>query len=365
VLKSTKLNDPIESKFNFSTINKQFIMKNRIQRRDFLRTAGLAGIGIGMSGMSQMLFANDTAQKKIRVGIIGLSVHTEAFSEMLNADNVDADISGFRVVAIYHPKGNPDVEFKAEMLADWASKAKNRGIDLVDSIEKLLAVSDVVMLETNDGRPHMDQLMPVFKAGKPVFIDKPIGANLKEVVEILNAAEKYKVPVFSSSSLRYVSGAQEIRNGKVGKVLGAEAYSPASLQESHTDMYWYGIHGVESLYTIMGGVGCQQVTRTSTQDSDVIVGTWEGGRIGVFRGLRAGSRGYGGTAFGEKGIANVGTFEGYRRLLVPVTEFFRTLKSPVDLAETLEIYAFMEAADESKRLGGVPVTLASVLAKVN
>jgi len=340
-------------------------MKKTIQRRDFLKTAAVAGIGLGLTGMSQMVFANDTSQKKIRIGIIGLSVHTEAFSEMLNAEVVDADISGFRVVAIHHPKGNPDVEFKAEMLADWAVKAKGRGIELVDSIDKLLGMSDVVMLETNDGRPHMEQLLPVFKAGKPVFIDKPIGANLKEVVEILNAAKKYKVPVFSSSSLRYVSGAQEVRNGKVGKVLGAEAYSPASLQASHTDMYWYGIHGIESLYTIMGGVGCQQVTRTHTADTDVIVGTWEGGRIGVFRGLRAGTRGYGGTAFGEKGIATIGTFEGYRRLLVPVTEFFRTLKSPVDLAETLEIYTFMEAADESKRLGGVPVTLASVLAKAN
>ena len=340
-------------------------MKNIIQRRDFLKTATLTGIGIGMTGMSQLLFASDSSQKKIRVGIIGLSVHTEAFSEMLNADNVDADISGFRVVAIYHPLGNPDVEFKAEMLADWTIKAKARGIELVDSVDKMLAISDVVMLETNDGRPHLEQLLPVFKAGKPVFIDKPIGANLKEVVQILNTAKKYKIPVFSSSSLRYVSGAQEIRNGKVGKVLGAEAYSPASLQASHTDMFWYGIHGVESLYTIMGGGGCQQVTRTYTQDADVIVGTWEGGRIGVFRGLRAGSRGYGGTAFGEKGIATIGTFEGYRRLLVPVTEFFRTLKAPVDLAETLEIYAFMEAADESKRLGGVPVTLASVLAKAN
>lgn len=340
-------------------------MKNRFQRRDFLKTAIVTGVGIGMAGISPMLFASDATQKKVRIGIIGLSVHTEAFSEMLNAEVVDADISGFRVAAIYHPKGNPDVEFKAEMLADWAEKAKGRGIELVDSIGKLLAMSDVVMLETNDGRPHLEQLLPVFKAGKPVFIDKPIGANLKEVVEILNAAKKYKVPVFSSSSLRYVSGAQEIRNGKVGKVLGAEAYSPASLQASHTDMYWYGIHGVETLYTIMGGIGCQTVTRTHTQDADVIVGTWEGGRIGVFRGLRAGSRGYGGTAFGEKGIANVGTFEGYRRLLVPVIEFFRTLRSPVDLAETLEIYAFMEAADESKRLGGIPVTLASVIAKAN
>lgn len=338
-------------------------MKKNIQRRDFLKTAGIAGIGLGITGISPMIFANDLSQKKVRVGIIGLSVHTEAFSEMLNTEAPNPDISGFTIVGIYHPKGAEDVEFKAESLASWTENSKKRGIQIVDSIEKLLAMSDVVMLETNDGRPHLEQLMPVFKARKPVFIDKPIAANLKDVIIILNESQKYNVPVFSSSSLRYVSSAQQIRSGKVGRVLGADAYSPASLQPDHTDMYWYGIHGVESLYTIMGGVGCQQVTRTHTEGTDVIVGTWEGGRIGVFRGLRDGTRGYGGTAFGEKGIATVGTFEGYRPLLVAIVEFFRTGKAPVSIEETLEIYAFMEAADESKKLGGVPVTLASVLSK--
>ncbi len=338
-------------------------MKKCNQRRGFLKTAAIAGIGLGITSMSPLLFADGLSQKKVRVGIIGLSVHTEAFSEMLNAGAVNPDISGFTVVAIYHPKGAEDVEFKAESLATWSENAKKRGIQIVDSVEKLLSMSDVVMLETNDGRPHLEQLMPVFKARKPVFIDKPIAANLKEVTTILNEAKKYNIPVFSSSGLRYVSSAQEIRNGKVGRVLGADAYSPASLQPDHTDMYWYGIHGVESLYTIMGGVGCQQVTRTHSAGTDVIVGTWEGGRIGVFRGLRDGTRGYGGTAFGEKGIATVGTFEGYRPLLVAIVEFFRTGKAPVRIEETLEIYAFMEAADESKRLGGIPVTLASVLSK--
>jgi predicted dehydrogenase len=337
-------------------------MKKSIQRRDFLRSAAITGIGLGLTGMSPLLFAK-SAQKKVRVGIIGLSVHTEAFSEMLNAENTNADISGFTVVGIYHPKGNPDVEFKAESLATWTENSKKRDIQIVDSVDKLIAMSDVMMLETNDGRPHLEQLMPVFKARKPVFIDKPIAANLKEVIAILNEAKKYNVPIFSSSGLRYVSSAQEIRNGKVGQVLGGEAYSPASLQADHTDMFWYGIHGVESLYTIMGGAGCQQVTRTHSEGTDVIVGTWDGGRIGVFRGLRSGAKGYGGTAFGEKGIATVGTFEGYRPLLVAIVQFFRSGKSPVSLDETLEIYAFMEAADESKRLGGVPVTLASVLAK--
>jgi hypothetical protein len=42
---------------------------------------------------------------------------------------------------------------------------------------------------------------------------------------------------------------------------------------------------------------------------------------------------------------------------------FRTGQSPVAADETLELYAFMEAADESKRRGGAPVELKEVLAK--
>jgi hypothetical protein len=35
----------------------------------------------------------------------------------------------------------------------------------------------------------------------------------------------------------------------------------------------------------------------------------------------------------------------------------------VDPKETLDIYAFMEAADESKRRGGAPVSVAEVMEK--
>ncbi len=205
-------------------------MKKTLQRRDFLKAAAITGIGMGLTSISPLLFANSTPQKKVRVGIIGLSVHTEAFSEMLNAENNNPDISGFTVVGIYHPKGAEDVEFSAESLATWTENSKKRGIQIVNSVDKLIAMSDVVMLETNDGRPHLEQLMPVFKAKKPVFIDKPIAANLKDVITILDEAKKHNVPIFSSSGLRYVSSAQEIRNGKVGRVLGADAYSPAALQ---------------------------------------------------------------------------------------------------------------------------------------
>jgi predicted dehydrogenase len=236
------------------------------------------------------------------------------------------------------------------------------GVEIVDSIEKLVEQVDVVFLETNDGRPHLEQVLPVLRARKPVFIDKPISGSLTDAVAIFDAANHFKVPVFSSSSLRFAEGAQALRGGKVGNILGCDAYSPCSLEKTHPDLYWYGIHGVETLFTVMG-TGCEKVTRASTPDTDVAVGVWKGGRVGTFRGIRGGSAGYGGTAFGSKGIAQVGPYGGYRPLVVEIVKFFETGVAPVSPEETLEIYAFMEAADESKRQGGVPVTLDSVMKK--
>ncbi len=298
----------------------------------------------------------------IRVGVIGLSVHSAAYTEIINSSASSSEFSGCKVVAIYHPEGNPDVEFSEAQLQGFTDTIKGQGVAFVGSIKELVKKVDAVMLLTNDGRPHLKEIIPVLKAGKPVYVDKPLAATLSDVLRIFKVSRKYKVATFSCSPLRYVKEAQDIRQGKVvGKVLGANTYGPAPIQKSHADLFWDGIHAVESLYTVLGGTGCQTVARTFTKDADVVVGNWEGGRIGVFRGLRKGKSGFGGTAFGEGGIASIGVFNGYRPLVEAIVEFFRTRTSPVSEDETIEIYAFMEAADESKRQGGIPVNLSDVL----
>ena len=70
---------------------------------------------------------------------------------------------------------------------------------------------------------------------------------------------------------------------------------------------------------------------------------------------------YGGVAHGEKGEAPVGSFDGYAPLVVEIVKFFQTRNSPVPAAETIELFAFMEAADESKRRDGKPVSLTETL----
>src|SRR5690606_31769555 len=178
-------------------------MKKSIKRRKFLKTAVTTGIGLGIaSTAAAKVFSGDFFLKDIRIGIVGLAVHSAAFSQILNDPNKTPDLNGCRITALYHPKGNPDVDFTKEQLDGVERDVVEMGVKVVGSMDELLAMVDVVMIETNDGRPHLEQVMPVFKAGKPVFIDKPIAASLKGVVEILDQASKFNVPVFSSSGLR-------------------------------------------------------------------------------------------------------------------------------------------------------------------
>jgi predicted dehydrogenase len=296
----------------------------------------------------------------VRVGMIGLDTsHSVEFTRLLNAPEPDPALAGFRVVAAY-PYGSRTIESSARRIPEYTGTVKGLGVEIVPSIEELLRRVDVVLLETNDGRPHREQALAAFRAGKPVFIDKPIAASLEDAVAIFDAAKRYGVPVFSASSLRYAKGAQAVRSGAIGAVLGADAFSPATLEPTHPDLYWYGIHGVELLYTAMG-TGCEEVTRFHTDGTDVVVGRWSDGRLGTFRGTRQGKHEYGGTAFGTTGNAQLGPYDGYRPLLVEIVKFFRTGVAPVSPEETLEIYAFMSAADESRERGGGPVKLREVL----
>ncbi len=328
-----------------------------MNRRDFISTAALAGATLGLSIPSM---ADVLPQTPIKIGIIGLDTsHSPAFAKYFNV----TDTSGnFRVVAAY-PRGSKDIESSVSRIPKYTEEVKALGVTVVESIKQLLEMVDVVLLETNDGRPHKEQAFQVIQAKKPMFIDKPIAASLADVIAIYNKAGEMNVPVFSSSSLRYMKTAQSVRyENAIGKVLGADTFSPATLEPHHPDLFWYGIHGVEILFTVMGP-GCESVTRFSKDNMDVVVGMWSDGRIGTFRGTREGKHDYGGTAYGVNGNLVLGPFDGYDLLAVKIAHFFKTKESPIDERETIEIYAFMEAADESKRREGKPVTLNEVIKK--
>jgi hypothetical protein len=301
--------------------------------------------------------------KIIRVGIIGLDTsHAPEFTKILNRPTNTGDLAGVRVVAAF-PGGSPDLPESANRVQQYTQRVADMGVEIVDSIPKLLDRVDVVLLESVDGRPHLEQVRPVFAAHKVVFIDKPLAASLPDVIAIAELGRKYNVPWFSSSSLRYgPTLEQAIHDPALGKLTGASTWGPAPLEKHHVDLYWYGIHGVEMLYTAMG-TGCRSVTRVHTEGTDVVVGTWSDGRIGTFRGLRDAAHDYGAILFGTRRINAAMRFEGYEPLVQEIAKFYKTGHPPIRPEETIEIFTFMEAADESKRQNGAPVQLDGVLEK--
>lgn len=326
-------------------------------RRDFIKTTAATGFGLSIGGAA--FAAGNTPEVGKRVGIIGLDTsHSIAFTKVLNAASPNPEYKGYKVVAAY-PYGSKTIASSADRIPGYIEQVKEMGVAITGSIKELLQQVDVVLLETNDGRLHLEQALEVFEAGKRMFIDKPIAASLEDAVAIFEASKKHNIPVFSASSLRYIKGAQELDKSQV---IGADAYSPCTYEATHPDLYWYGIHGVETLFTVMG-TGCQEVTRIHTPDTDVVVGTWEGGRIGTFRGSRSGKSGYGGVVYTSSGVVSLGPYGGYDPLLLEIINYFETGKVPVSPKETLEIFAFMTAADESKAEGGRPVSLEEVLRK--
>jgi predicted dehydrogenase len=307
----------------------------------------------------------------IRIGLIGLDTsHAGAFTQVLNDPARPDHVPGARVIAAVKA-GSPDVEASASRIEKFTAELRDKWkIELVDSIDELLRRVDAVMITSVDGRVHLAQARPVLAAKKPLFIDKPFTASVRDAQEIARLSRETGTPVFSSSSLRFTDDVVAIkRDPRAAEVLGAITWGPATLEPHHPDLFWYGIHAVETLYTLMGP-GCERVSRTHSEGADVVVGHWKDGRIGVVRGIREGGSAYGQVVFGRKAVITGPPAEtagagpkrsSYYGLISAAVEFFKTGKSPVPLEETLEIMAFMEAADVSKKNKGIPVPLGQVL----
>jgi hypothetical protein len=299
----------------------------------------------------------ETPSKPLRAGIIGLDTsHVIAFTSLLNSPKAAGDLAGVKVVAAF-PGGTEDNPASWNRVKGYTEQIGKLGVEIVPSIDELLKKVDVVLLESVDGRPHLEQARPVIAAGKPLFIDKPMAASLVDVIEIFRLAKERNVPCFSSSSLRFGAATQAVRSkaAPYGEVKNCTTWGPMSTEPHHPDLFWYGIHGVEMLYAIMGP-GCKTVVR---EGPEKVTGVWADGRKGTFEARKN----YGAQFEGTKQSGQIDKYEGYQPLVVEICKFFKTGKPPVTAEETIELFAFMEGADESKRQGGAAVTIESVMEK--
>jgi Oxidoreductase family, NAD-binding Rossmann fold len=297
------------------------------------------------------------AAADIRVGIIGTDTsHVVVFTQMFNDPARPDHVPGVRVVAAFKG-GSPDIDSSWSRVDKYAEELRTKwNLTLEPDIATLCSKVDAILLESNDGRKHLPQAKEVIKARKPIFIDKPLASTLEDAREIAKLAREAGVPFFSSSSARFGGVATKLKSPDL---LGAMVWGPGPLESHHyLDLSWYAIHPIELLFTLMGP-GCEEVTRMATTDADEMVGRWKDGRIGSVRANRPhGAQGAAvfrrnnQVAQSDKTMA-----DGYGPLLKEIVKFFQTRKPPVSAEETLEIMAFMDAAQRSKEAGGKPMRL--------
>ncbi|MBL9201312.1 MAG: Gfo/Idh/MocA family oxidoreductase [Opitutaceae bacterium] len=299
----------------------------------------------------------------LRVGIIGTdSSHAARIAGAFNDPASKERAPGARIVCAFKG-GSPDVERSAARVEQFAAELRDRhGVALVATIAEVVARSDAIMILSVDGRAHLPQAREVFGKGKPVFIDKPLGGDLASSAAIVRLARETKTPLLSCSNYRFSAGLAKMKKASPEGFRGATAYGPATIEPTMPDLFFYGVHVAEALYTLLGP-GCATVTSVHTADSDVVTGTWPGGRTGVLYGVRGNRVANGAVAFGAKGTLMETLENSFPEMMRQIVRFFQGGEPPVRIEETLEIMAFMQAAEESKRRGGVPVALAALMAE--
>ena len=300
-------------------------------------------------------------KKTIRLGLIGLDTsHVSAFTQILHDEKDPWYLPGGKVVVAY-PGGSPDWVLSHSRVEGFTQELRgNFGVEIVPSISEVPDRCDAILIESVDGRVHLEQFREVAGRGKPIFIDKPLAVSWQEARAIADLASENGVPVMTASALRFSeSVTRSIAMDGKGAIIGADVFGPMALESTQPGLFWYGIHTVEMLFAVMGQ-GCERVTSICNEDHDLIVGTWKDGRVGVVRGNRKGNNEFGGWVHRDSGSQFIDVSADdkpfYRSLLEQVMAFFESRIPAVPLSESLEVIAFIEAANAS-RSGGRSVDL--------
>ncbi|HNQ34575.1 MAG TPA: Gfo/Idh/MocA family oxidoreductase [bacterium] len=291
---------------------------------------------------------------ELKIGMVGLDTsHAVSFTKLLNFPGAPFHVPGGRVTAAF-PGGSQAFSMSRDRVPQFTSQFKDEfGVEICDSIESVMKQVDALFLESVDGRQHLEQFRVIAPFGKPVFIDKPFTCSAADAHEIIALSKQHRAPIFSASAMRYAAGVAGIEQGR--RVFGCIAFGNMKILPDYPGLYWYGVHSAEVLFSKLGS-GCRQVFVQKGEAADAVTGLWEDGRTGVLYGYRVDNvpQQFGCSVLTDGGLVH-GIVQAepptYALILEKIFDFFKTGKSPVDLQETLEIMAFLEAANRSRESG--------------
>ena len=299
-------------------------------------------------------------------------------------------------------QGSEHIRFVAgatQTPARAADFCRQHGIRLVESYERLLGAREVdaVVLATPHSQ-HGAQILEAARAGKHVFVEKPLGLDVKEADAAVRACAEQHLTLAVGYNWRFQPALHEVRrlleDGRLGKLLHIEGNFCGPSAYRFAREHWRqdrdevpaggmtgrGVHVVDAMLYLAGHIGsvfAQSDRRVHDYGVDDTTSM-------LFR-FRAGATGYLGTViataetwrmqiFGSKGWIEVGDVEhlhtwGLKHCFIDFTDPMKkqppeVLTFPKTSTERAELEHFARAAAERKPIavpGGDEVHNVAVL----
>lgn len=223
-----------------------------------------------------------------------------------------------------------------------------------DDLEEMAADVDLAIIHSCNWDLHISRAEPFVKAGKAVFIDKPMVGNLRHMNQLLEWSKK-GVRITGGSSLRYVAEIQDFKKGlEPGETINY-VYSGTGVDEFN-----YGIHAYATVQGLLGaGIMC--VRHLSGTPMHQIEIKWKSGATGIITvGAVTKWLPFFATVVTDRRIAQISVNNRnlYRSMLEAVLPYLAgEAAPPVPMEELLECEMAALAARASWQAGGKTVYL--------
>jgi hypothetical protein len=281
---------------------------------------------------------------KKKITLIGTdSTHCYAFAKLLNSSNSDWEIK--YAIRDYRSELPISVSRREKIEKEMSN---NFDIQVFDFLtEEILTSTDAFIIASVDANLHVSQFKKIAQYKKPIFIDKPITYSSKDAKEIDKISKEQNAPYFSSSSLRFsesIVGSSEFVFGKSNWNLTVEG--PLTFERGIPGMFWYGIHIVEALLTIVPEDFTIDNIQINKEKNIIEIYLISKEKRAVLIGDLTGTSSFRGHIYSNNkellfDVEN-DNMPLYQYLLTEIIAFFETQQSPVNFIETSRVLTLVE-----------------------
>ena len=309
--------------------------------------------------------------KELNIGILGMTEgngHPYSWSAMFNGYNREhMDKCPFPVIPVYlnkqpaHTIGIPGARIThihCDNRADAEDVARCSLIEnVVNKPEDMIGQVDAVICATDIGSEHVERCRPFIEADIPMFIDKPLVDNEKDLQTFVKWRKEGK-HFISSSSMRYVKTNEPYfkNHYEIGKLM----YICKPMCKKWET---YGIHALECIYPFLGE-GFESIQNTGTYERNMIHITHKSG-CDVHIPLTAEMYGASGITMligsaGNKILTDSDSYYSFKKQLDKFVEYLRTGVEPFPFSETIELMKLLIGGIMSREQGGRKVLLSEI-----